>query len=394
MKILLASTRYLPLFGGIENSIHFMAKEMLAQGHEVTILTSDLSPSDLSIDLDEHDKKNSPVNIKRYSRLRLPGFLQVFSFFIQFFNVFSATKNTSWDIIIARDVESALPLFIKYGGAKKAYIAPGCAYNQNLRRLETMWKKGEVRRSAFLYNKYWYLVFMRLMQRKVLKKADLVSAWSKNTLRELRGDMVFTNQWEAINPGVDFVKFKRRQAKRDKNDPLKLLMLCRFDPLKNINHAIEAVSKLDFHVHLNIVGSGSYERELKELTINLGVEEKVSFLAGTRKQEQYYCQADYFLMLSSYEPFGQTIIEAMACGVPVIAYKACESVNNAVIEIIEDGKDGYLIDYGVDSVVDILKHLEKISYTEALKVSERAEEKIKKLYRWDETVKEIKKLLS
>ena len=54
------------------------------------------------------------------------------------------------------------------------------------------------------------------------------------------------------------------------------------------------------------------------------------------------------------EPFGLVMIEAMACGTPVIAYN-----RGSVPEIIVDGKTGFIVDpsKGVDGLADAIKHI-------------------------------------
>ena len=56
------------------------------------------------------------------------------------------------------------------------------------------------------------------------------------------------------------------------------------------------------------------------------------------------------------EPFGYSVVEALACGTPVIAYN-----RGSMAELIEDGRDGYLVDNieGACRAVDAVAHLNR-----------------------------------
>lgn len=80
----------------------------------------------------------------------------------------------------------------------------------------------------------------------------------------------------------------------------------------------------------------------EEIKPNLN--EKIQYvgLADFEKKIQLYKNAKAFLMPIHWdEPFGLVVIEAMACGTPVIAYN-----RGAMSEIIEDGKNGFLVPQG------------------------------------------------
>lgn len=84
------------------------------------------------------------------------------------------------------------------------------------------------------------------------------------------------------------------------------------------------------------------ERErLEGLLEELGIGEWVRWLGVIPEHElpAYYEAADLFVLPSRYEPFGIALLEAMACGVPVVA-----TVHGGPSEIIEPGEEGILVD--------------------------------------------------
>lgn len=69
---------------------------------------------------------------------------------------------------------------------------------------------------------------------------------------------------------------------------------------------------------LVIMGKGSLERELKELSLQLGIAEYVQFLGNVPNGASYFRAFDAFALTSDHEPFGMVLLEAMAAEVPVI----------------------------------------------------------------------------
>jgi glycosyltransferase involved in cell wall biosynthesis len=101
-------------------------------------------------------------------------------------------------------------------------------------------------------------------------------------------------------------------------------------------------------------GSQYNETELRSLTMQLEISEKMRLICFQTKPERLYSNLDIVVHASTKpEPFGLTIVEAMACGRPVVA-----SLAGGVKEIIEDGKDALgVLPGNVDCLVDALKRL-------------------------------------
>jgi rhamnosyl/mannosyltransferase len=94
---------------------------------------------------------------------------------------------------------------------------------------------------------------------------------------------------------------------------------------------------------LLIIGSGPLERELKKITSELRLEERITFLG---EQEQgalasYYHACDVFVLPSTHrsEMFGLVQLEAMACGRPVVS----TSLPTGVSWVNQDGMTGLLV---------------------------------------------------
>lgn len=111
---------------------------------------------------------------------------------------------------------------------------------------------------------------------------------------------------------------------------------------KGIDYLLKAAKIIvDNHndVYFLIVGTGKEENELKALTSELGIVEKVRFLGSRDDSEKILSISEVFVCPSLWlEAFGLTNIEAMACGIPVIASKV-----GGIPEIIEDNITGILV---------------------------------------------------
>ncbi|WP_157627874.1 glycosyltransferase family 4 protein [Thermodesulfatator autotrophicus] len=73
--------------------------------------------------------------------------------------------------------------------------------------------------------------------------------------------------------------------------------------------------------------------------ISSKLQDKVRFLGPTTNTVIYYQSADLFILPTYYDPFANTTLEAMACGLPVIT-----TPYNGASEIIKNGKEGFILD--------------------------------------------------
>jgi D-inositol-3-phosphate glycosyltransferase len=144
-----------------------------------------------------------------------------------------------------------------------------------------------------------------------------------------------------------------RESLRWNQDSFVVLQLGRLVARKGVDNAIRAIEELKrrygIEAQLHIVGGETVQPDpvatpeigrLSRLAQELGVSQQVQF-AGRRDRHEisrYYSAADVFVTTPWYEPFGITPLEAMACGVPVIA-SAVGGLRTTVI----DGRTGYLV---------------------------------------------------
>jgi len=155
-----------------------------------------------------------------------------------------------------------------------------------------------------------------------------------------------------------------------------LFWVGRLEEEKGAHIAIEIAKKAGLNIILaGKIGFGKGEEYFKAKIKPLIDNDSVIFAEELTKSEliRYYRQAKALLMPIQWdEPFGLTAIEAMACGTPVIAFK-----RGALSEIIEDKKNGYLIDNS-DSVTaaEIAKKIAEMNIDSYGKISESARQRV------------------
>lgn len=159
----------------------------------------------------------------------------------------------------------------------------------------------------------WQYALLRPIIRKVWRDAEAVIANSED-LRELALETADI-PIEVIPNGVDVDAFEPTYHDRDS---LHLLCVARLIERKGIRHLIEGVADLD--VQLTIVGEGEKEAELRALAASLGVDDQVTFVGHVphAKIHEYYEAADVFVLPSNNEGMSNTVLEAMAAGVPIV----------------------------------------------------------------------------
>jgi glycosyltransferase involved in cell wall biosynthesis len=95
-------------------------------------------------------------------------------------------------------------------------------------------------------------------------------------------------------------------------------------------------------VELTIVGDGELAADLKALAAQLGVSARVHFAGYAPRPHEYIRRAELFVLASDYEGFGNVLVEALACGVPVVA----TDVPYGPAFILDDPSYGVLVEPG------------------------------------------------
>lgn len=155
-----------------------------------------------------------------------------------------------------------------------------------------------------------------------------------------------------IGNGVDVPRFSRARGSRDsiresmgyKADKFVIGTVARVDAVKNIPLLVEAfalVAERFPETQLMIVGSGADEQRVLAEIKSQGVGERVAMVGRSTDVPRVFAAMDLFVLPSLYEGFSNTLLEAMAAEVPIVA---TDVGGNS--EVLENGRAGLLVPSG------------------------------------------------
>lgn len=198
----------------------------------------------------------------------------------------------------------------------------------------------------------------------------------------------YFNFIDVIPHGVDIVKYKFSN-----NYEEKLLFLGRIIERKGPDIAIKAAKNTN--MPLIIVGQESADKQNRiyfERKVEPFLKSPNQFIGHVSFDQvnQYYKRAKALLVPIKWEePFGLVMIEAMACGCPVIAFKI-----GSAPEIIKDGETGYLVDMedGVQGFTNAIKKLNSLSPNEYSHMRKKCRERVEQCYTYEKMIDRYEEL--
>jgi len=333
MKIALLHKKYTS-YGGTERFMTNLTACLLDEGHEVTVYANDWVPP--------YDERINFIKVPMIKGLKLFKVIS-FAYFAE-----RTVKPELYDIVHGFGKSIRQDIYRTGGGCHKAWqkeslLSIKSILLRNLRYFGRMispiqWLNLYIEKKMFTAGNYL----------RIISPSKKV----KSQIMELYG--VPDQDIAVIYNGVDLTKFNLdcadeiRRSKRAeygiKDDETLLVFAATNFELKGLEFIIRAVGQLkDRNLKLLVVG-GDRQKKYRELAHRLGVSNKVVFSgASSMISEQYKC-GDIFIYPTFYDPFANTCLEAMACGLPVITSRA-----NGVAEIIDDGESGLIINDPSDS---------------------------------------------
>ena len=183
---------------------------------------------------------------------------------------------------------------------------------------------------------------------------------------------------DIIYNGIDLEKYKNEHVAHDK---ITLLCVGRMVPsIKGQDILIKSLKNIiRNHSNIQCVFAGGnpenkdYISEMKELALQLGVEDYVVFLGDCHNVPEQMAKADILIVPSREEGFGLVVVEGMAAKIPVIATKT-----GGPTEIIDDFKTGYLVE--CDNPEELADRICQVISSDQQKLVEEAFEMVNKRF--------------
>ncbi|MBA7698016.1 N-acetylgalactosamine-N,N'-diacetylbacillosaminyl-diphospho-undecaprenol 4-alpha-N-acetylgalactosaminyltransferase [subsurface metagenome] len=190
----------------------------------------------------------------------------------------------------------------------------------------------------------------RILIRNLYPKATRIISVSKGAKENLITDYkVPENKCFVIYNMVDVERIRKLANERmahpcPKENVLIVIACGRLTAQKNYPLLLKAMSLVlrENSARLLILGEGEDQSKLEEYARTLGISHNIAFLGFQSNPFKYMSRATVFVLSSSWEGFGNVIIEAMACGIPVVSTR-CPSGPD---EIITDEVNGLLVPVG------------------------------------------------
>ena len=151
--------------------------------------------------------------------------------------------------------------------------------------------------------------------------------------------------------------------------------------------AVELKEKLPNIIFI-IIGEGKRKNNLEQLAEELGIRDIMYFTGHKDRGWQYTKLFDLLVLPSLWEGMPNVILEAMAQGVPVLATKV-----GGIPELIEDGKDGFLIESkNSKTLADKISYVFNLPEEKRIEIGENARKKIKENFSIEKMVQEHERL--
>ena len=349
MKILLISSTFPPRkFGGITASSYILAKNLVKRKHDVTVYTTDIS--------DRYSRIPDTKGVKNLDGIEVYYFKNLSNWLASLrlyspIGMITAIKRelNKFDIIHLNEFRSFQSIIV-HRYAKRYGIPYVLQARGSLPRIMT---KQKLKR---IYDILWGY--------RLLRDASKVVALTQIEAEQYKSMGVSQDRIEIVPNGIDLAEFANlpqrgefRKKWRLNSSQKIVLFLSRINKIKGPGLLARAFAALlrDFdNIKLVIVGpDDGYLTVLKKLIQELNIEEKVLFtgLLHGRDKLAAYIDADVYVLPSAYEIFGRTLLEACACGTPIIVTDRC-----GIADVI-DGQAGLAVPYDKDALGKALRDI-------------------------------------
>lgn len=368
VRLVLVNYEYPPLGGGAGNATECIARALARHGHQVRVITSAFGEFEGMRNI-ETALRVIRLKVRR-SRLERSSYTEKLSFVL-------AAARALPQLLRAEPAEGLIVFFSLPCGPLGwlAHRRCGTPYVISLRGGDV---PGAEARVGAIHR------LLAPLRRAVLRNALAVVANSPGLARlSERADHVRTG---FVANGVDTGYFTPGPKSAEGGTEVRFLFAGRFQQQKNLFVLLDcyaaAVARSSMPLSLVLIGDGPQRHELEAHARKLGVAGRISWPGWLDKSalRDAYRNADVFLNPSLYEGMPNTVLEAMACGLPVIASRVMGN-----LDLIADGITGLLFD--LDHPDDLTFAISMLAGNPECRdgMGARACKTVREQYTWDAT---------
>jgi glycosyltransferase involved in cell wall biosynthesis len=277
--------------GGAETYVHQLAKKWVEMGHQVTIFSGN----------DGHCQRHEMIDGIKI--IRRGG---TYTVYIWAFLYYVIRLRGVFDVVV--DSENGIPFFTPLYVRKPKFLLIHHIHQ-------------EVFREHLKFPLAQIGMFLEaILMPIVYRNSEIVTVSESSKKQIIKLGLGSIETISVVHPGVNLKDYSHSK----KTNYPSLLYLGRLKSYKNIDsiiHAFEKILKYYPSAILNIVGQGEQRDDLEKMVKKLGLEDKIFFCGKVDETEKIKLLGMSWVLLqpSMVEGWGITVIEANACGTPVIA---------------------------------------------------------------------------
>jgi glycosyltransferase involved in cell wall biosynthesis len=180
-----------------------------------------------------------------------------------------------------------------------------------------------------------------IIEKLAVLMPDKIISVSRHTTNKLKKDLLSKKEIITVPDGIDFDHIQKIKPSLVKSD---VIFVGRLLSHKNVDVLIKSITilKKDIpSIKCLIIGDGPEKKRLEKTVATLKLTKNVLFLGFLENHDEVYSlikSSKVFVLPSSREGFGIVVIEANACGIPVITIN---HKDNAAKDLIIEGENGY-----------------------------------------------------
>lgn len=355
-----------PVFGGPEKYIINMSASLGGRGHRVVVASS----RNNLMHFTENKIKAYPLfigpKLSKRNVLQLVFSPLMIVYLIRM--IYYIKRRENIDLI--------------YATYKKEQIIGTLA--SKLLRIPMVWREAGPLPSPIPDRKIWRLLYCWFAN-----QANKIIATCKSARDSLMSIGVRPDKVSLVYTGIDLDAYVQRSHSDRDNRPT-IGIVGRLSGLKGHDELIKAMSLVAYEIPeilLLIVGDGPEKQRLQKMVCSLSLESQIEFIGHVSNIIPYLSKMDVFVLPSQGEGLPLSIIEAMACGLPVIATNV-----GGIPDLVIQGKTGLLLSESTpdslsEAIIKLIKNPE-LSHAMGNKGRQRAQ----KYFSSDRWIYELEKI--